>query len=114
MSLTPCNAVADHQGATDPRLKTPAIVCTVPFCAVHCGPTVVCYCDYKECEECQNCTMKSMIRYNHNLPLLNNFMSTFQINATYRSFQVQVSSAQLTLMSLFHYACKGQSVRHAL
>src|SRR4029434_10560399 len=25
MSWTPCNAVADHQGATDPRLKTPAV-----------------------------------------------------------------------------------------
>src|SRR4029434_2333167 len=23
MSRTPCNGVADHQGATDPRLKTP-------------------------------------------------------------------------------------------
>ena len=25
MSRTPCNAVADHQGATDPLLKTPAL-----------------------------------------------------------------------------------------
>src|SRR4029434_4334144 len=25
MSRTPCNAVADHQGATDPRLKTPVL-----------------------------------------------------------------------------------------
>ena len=25
MSRTPCNAVADHQGATDPRLKTPGV-----------------------------------------------------------------------------------------
>src|SRR4029434_7350201 len=27
MSRTPCNAVADHQGATDPRLKTPGLEC---------------------------------------------------------------------------------------
>ena len=25
MSRTPCNAAADHQGATDPLLKTPAL-----------------------------------------------------------------------------------------
>src|SRR4029434_11345623 len=27
MSRTPCNAVADHHGATDPRLKIPALEC---------------------------------------------------------------------------------------
>ena len=26
MSWTPCNTVADHQGAADPRLKTPGLV----------------------------------------------------------------------------------------
>ena len=42
MLRTPCNAVADHQGATDPWLKTPVLYYYCYYCQYCC----YCYCYY--------------------------------------------------------------------